>query len=158
MKSYFSKHRVVGFTLTEMLIVVAIIGILAAIALPSYQSYVEKTNLSEAKTEITRIYQRIQDEKLTNPRGLLTQAAVSTFVNDRIANIPTQQTQKYTYSSVVNGQGKMFSVNIQAAPVRTGSKFYLWANSNGSVFKCKLPSSGKPAAVGDSKPSDCEAF
>ncbi len=49
-----------GFTLIEMMIAVLIIGILAAIAWPSYLSSVRKSNRAEAKTELTDVAQRLQ--------------------------------------------------------------------------------------------------
>jgi type IV pilus assembly protein PilE len=42
------KYRSQGFTLLELLIAVAIIGIIAAIALPSYQNIIQKTRRSDA--------------------------------------------------------------------------------------------------------------
>jgi prepilin-type N-terminal cleavage/methylation domain len=62
MKAMKSKAQA-GFTLIELMIVVAIIGILAAIALPAYQDYTKRSHVSEglslaggAKTAIAEFY------------------------------------------------------------------------------------------------------
>ena len=55
-----------GFTLIEMMIVVAIIAILAAIAYPSYTQYKIRTNRVDVQSEMMRIAQNLQNYKLVN--------------------------------------------------------------------------------------------
>lgn len=57
-----------GFTLIELMIVVAIIGILAAIAIPAYQDYVRKSRRTDATTALSNI-QQLQEKYRANQTG-----------------------------------------------------------------------------------------
>jgi len=84
MQSLINDDR--GFTLIELMIVVAIIGILAAIAYPSYQQYVIKTKRVDMMTELQNTATQIQSRKLA--QGKYSNALVTGLGGDYPINNP----------------------------------------------------------------------
>ena len=124
-----------GFSLIELMIVVAIIAIIAAIAYPSYQSYVKKTKRVEDQAELLSIASHLQRYKVANatfrPNNVpVTLAMLGYPVNsDGHYSFPRNQTATYTISlSDVTANG--WRMNARPRNTQLGDG-YLGLNHNG---------------------------
>ena len=59
-------NKVRGFTLIELMIAVAVVGVLAVIAIPSYQQYAVRESRTEVQGEMVMIAQKLAAYKLAN--------------------------------------------------------------------------------------------
>jgi type IV pilus assembly protein PilE len=94
------RRRILGVTLVELVVVVAIVGILAAIALPSYQSFVIRGRRAEAKTQMVEIANREQQFLLAQ-RAYVNKAALEASGYA----LPGTLTAYYTYTVAIGAAG-----------------------------------------------------
>ena len=109
--------QVRGFTLIELMIAIAIIGILAAIAYPSYQNSVIKGNRANAKAFLMDVAQREQQYLLDN-RSYATGA--SALDDLKLTPIPGEVSRFYTVA-VAAVAGPPAGFTVTATP-KAGTK------------------------------------
>lgn len=105
------KHRSRGFTLIEVMIVVAIIGVLAAIAYPSYLQYVRRAARSAAQSFMLTIAAK-EEQYMLDARSYTT-----TIGSTGLAlTAPPETTGRYTFSvSVAAGPPPTYIITATAA-------------------------------------------
>ncbi len=116
-----SKHSVKGFTLIELMIAVAVIGILSAIAIPVYSGYIVKANRSDARATLVQAAQFM--ERIRTERGSYKPGGVLPTLDAGLAQSPNQGTAKYL---------------ITIAPASTAQTFTITATPQGSMVAVEV--------------------
>ncbi len=108
-----------GFTLIEVMIVVAIIGILSAIAYPAYTSYIQRANRAEARNFLQTVAQRLEQNYSLSGSYNRNQAGGdidNTFItNSGFAAVPVSGQARYNISFVA-GSPTAGAYVLQAVP------------------------------------------
>jgi type IV pilus assembly protein PilE len=106
-----------GFTLIEVMIVVAIVAILAAIAYPSYVESVRKSRRAEARAQLleaAQYMQRFYSQNDSFKRAVDTRTDMA--LPSELKTVPRQGAQTYTIDFATNSL-RPSSFNLEAAPI-----------------------------------------
>ncbi|EPI5957956.1 pilin, partial [Neisseria gonorrhoeae] len=134
-----------GFTLIELMIVIAIVGILAAVALPAYQDYTARAQVSEAillaegqKSAVTEYY--LNNGEWPKDNGSAGVASASKIIGKYVKEVKVE-------NGVVTAKMKSDGVNKEIQ----GKKLSLWAKRQAGSVKwfCGQPVTRDKAVTDD---------
>ncbi|MFL1808393.1 pilin [Plesiomonas shigelloides] len=131
-----------GFTLIELMIVVAVIGVLAAIAIPAYQKYVAKSEFANAYASLAAAKTNVEDYVVNN--GAFPQ---------KIADIGLTASAALGTIAISTSASSALSYNITKASPDAIGKTVLLTRNNGA-WTCSVDVA---AANKDLLPKGCTA-
>jgi type IV pilus assembly protein PilA len=130
-----------GFTLIELMIVVAIVGILAAIALPAYQDFIVRSKMSEALAAIAACKTSVSEYASSHGGSLPADASAagcSTTVTQYVAGLDVN-TGVVTATSANTGATSECILSI--SPQQSGVEITSWTASASGCPSKYVPSS-----------------
>lgn len=120
------KHN--GFTLIELMVTIAIVAILSAIALPSYQNYIKRTNIKAAQTDLislSLVFENYYQRNLSYPNQDYTNTTELMALN-AFPQWSASKTEIFDFSSNQVDHGKGY---VLIATAKSSS------NLNGCILK-----------------------
>lgn len=140
------KQNQVGFTLLEMMMVVAILGILASIAYPNYTRYIERGHLTNAQAELVKLNLLLKQEHVKNPQADL-EEHFNKLKQDNVVEKEVRERYDISYFSEAGSRYRLVVV-----PALEGYTLAAWMDSLGNRYRCDNAAAAKSYATD----GDCE--
>ncbi|KPQ28060.1 MAG: type IV pilus assembly protein PilA [Marinobacter excellens HL-55] len=145
-----------GFTLIELMIVVAIIGILAAIAIPQYQDYTARTQVNRAYSEISSLRTAVEENLARGEFGFDADDLGYTGSNLTAADPAADTELTISFAAADGGQGSLMveMKGDSGAGIRE-AQIALLRDANGR-WTCEVDENGAGSFKDSYIPTGCD--
>lgn len=130
------KRIQAGFTLIELMIVVAIIGILAAVAMPAYQDYTIRSRVAELILQASAFKTSVSEKTFNDGTLAMAGVGLTVVTSGKVAGGSVADTGTITILGANTATSVGTSVTIILSPVISGGKV-IWSCRTGSTTEHK---------------------
>jgi type IV pilus assembly protein PilA len=145
-----------GFTLIELMIVVAIIGILAAIAIPQYQDYVARTQVSRVVGEGSSVRTAVEEMTLRGktPTESTSPAAGEEYVGMDASKSNLMSAFDVAVNTSTNTTTMTATMGVDASTAISGAQV-IWTRDGSGNWECKTTANTATNWKASYAPSGC---
>ena len=153
-----------GFTLIELMIVIAIIGILAAIAVPQYQDYIIRTQLTEGLSLASDLKTAVNDfyavkTRLPDSNGSVGVAASASITGNYVTAVAVGNSGGITVTYGARASSKVATKTLGLGVARNGAGGLVWVCGNAGTPTGATKAKGQPttSVLGRYLSTDCRS-